>query len=215
MLLRLIIAVVISTLCLANSACIAIKPTVSTLENQSAEYEATAKRLRKLAQEGDATAQNSLGLLYEEGTGVPQSYRQAKKWFEEAANQGLADAQVNLGRLYLHGNAPPQSAQMALFWFSRAAEQGNVAAVANLGVMYAEAQGVPQDLLQAYMWFLIAAANGNESSAERRDLLATKMTPTQIAEAQERARAWKPTNKSVAWKLYTPSNTVLSHVSPR
>lgn len=89
-------------------------------------------------------------------------------------------------------------------------------AFANLGVMYAQAQGVPQDLIQAYTWFLLAATTGDEGSAERRDLLAIKMTPAQIAEAQERAGAWKPTSKSLAWKLHSLSDTVLlTDIPPR
>jgi TPR repeat protein len=215
MLFRFIIALVLSILCLTSSACIPAKPAVNTSENHRAEDEATAKELRKLAQEGNVTAQNGLGLLYKAGTGVRRSYGQAKRWFEEAAKQGHPEAQVNLGTLYLNGDAPPQSAQMALFWFGRAAEQGNVTAFANLGAMYAQGQGVPQDFIQAYMWFVLAATNGDESSAERRDLLAMKMTPAQIAEAQERAQAWKPTSKSVAWKLYTFSETALNENSPR
>jgi len=209
----IIIPVVLSILSLTSSACVAGKPAMDMSENR-AESEATAKELRKLAQEGNVTAQNALGLLYKVGKGVPQSYGQAKKWFEEAAKQGHVEAQVNLGTLYLHGDAPPQSAQMALFWFSRSAEQGNVTAFANLGVMYAQAQGVTQDLIQAYMWFLLAAANGDESSAQRRDLLAMKMTSAQIAEAQERAGVWKPTSKSLAWKLHSLSDTVLLTDAP-
>jgi Sel1 repeat-containing protein len=205
---RSIIALVLSTLCIASSACVAVKPGVDT-SGDRAEHEAIAKDLRKRAQEGNVTAQNGLGLLYEVGQGVPQSYGQAKKWFEEAAKQGHTEAQVNLGTLYLHGNAPPQSAQMALFWFSRAAEQGDVTAFKNLGVMYAEAQGVPQDSIQAYMWFLLAATHGDENSAERCRVLAIKMTSAQIAEAEERARAWKPTSKSLAWKAQRLSDTVL------
>ena len=208
MLLRSISALILSFLSLASSACVAVKPAVDMSGNR-AEYEATAKELRKLAQEGNVTAQNELGLLYKVGRGVPQSYGQAKKWFEEAAKQGHAEAQVNLGTLYLHGDAPPQSAPMALFWFSRAAEQGDVTAFSNLGVMYAQAQGVPQDLIQAYMWFLLAAKNGDENSAERCGVLAIKMTSAQIAEAQERAGAWKPTSKSLAWKPHSLSDTVL------
>jgi TPR repeat protein len=181
---------------------------VDTSENR-AEHEATAKELRKRAQEGSVTAQNGLGLLYKVGQGVPQSYGQAKKWFEVAAKQGHAEAQVNLGTLYLRGDAPPQSSQMALFWFSRAAEQGDITAFTNLGVMYAEAQGVPQDSIQAYMWFLLAATHGDESSAERCRVLAIKMTSAQIAEAEERAGAWKPKSKSLAWKLQSLSDTVL------
>ena len=214
MLLRsIIIPVVLSILSLTSSACVAGKPAVDMSENR-AESEATAKELRKLAQEGNVTAQNALGLLYKVGKGVPQSYGQAKKWFEEAAKQGHVEAQVNLGTLYLHGDAPPQSAQMALFWFSRSAEQGNATAFANLGVMYAQAQGVPQDLIQAYMWFHLAAANGDEGSAERCEVLAIKMTSAQIGEAQERAGVWKPTSKSLAWKLHSLSDTVLLTDAP-
>ena len=209
MLLRFVIAIVLSIVCLTSSACADIKPAVDTSENKRSAYEATAKELRKLAEEGNATAQNGLGLLYREGAGVPQNYGQAKKWFEEAAKQGHAEAQVNLGTLYLHGDAPPQSAEMALFWFSRAAEQGDAPAFAKLGLMYAQADGVPQDVIQAHMWYNLSAAYGDQSAAEARDALAKEMTPAQITEAQKRAREWKPTNKSVARKLRTLSDTLL------
>jgi hypothetical protein len=90
---------------------------------------------------------------------------------------------------------------MAIFWFSRAAEQGVVPAFPKLGQMYQEAQGVPEDFVQAYMWFHLAATDGETPSAERRDILAMKMSYTQITETQKRAREWKSTPKSVAWKL--------------
>ena len=207
--LRFDIALVLSIVYLTNSACADTRPAVDTTENNRAEDETIAKEFRKLAEEGSVTAQNGLGLLYKVGAGVPQNYAQAKKWFEEAAQQGHAEAQVNLGTLYLEGEGAPQSDQMALFWFSRAAQQGDVPAFAKLGLMYAQARGVPQDFTQAHMWFHLAAANGDAYSAERRDLLAMKMTTTQITEAQKRAREWKPTNKSVAWKLRNLSDTLL------
>jgi len=214
MLLRFDIALVLSIVCLTSSACADIKPAADTSENNQAEDEAIAKEIRKLAEEGKVTAQNELGLLYIAGAGVPQNYRHAKKWFEQAAKQGHAEAQVNLGTLYLRGEGAPQSAQMALFWFSRAAEQGDAPAFAKLGLMYAEAQGVRQDFIQAHMWFQLAAATGDEYSAERRDILAMKMTPAQITEAQERAREWKPTNKSVAWKFRILSDPLLEARRP-
>ena len=202
-------------LCLAASACVAKKPVADTSDSHRPEYVAAANELRKLAEEGNITAQHGLGLLYQAGRGVPQSHGQAKRWFEEAARQGHADAQVTLGTSYLHGNAAPQSSQMAMYWFDRAAEQGHVAAFANLGAMYAEAQGVPEDLIKAYTWFFLAAESGDETSAHRRDLLAAKMNPAQIARGQERAHAWKPTSKSVAWKLFTSSTSVPPDDSPR
>lgn len=188
-------ALVLSIMCLTSSACVDIKPAVDTSKNNRAEYEATAKELRKSAEEGDASAQNRLGLLYDEGVGVPQDYRQAKEWFEKAAKQGHAGAQTNLGTLYLQGEGAPQSAQMALFWFSRAAEQGDVLAFAKLGWIYAQGRGMLQDFVQAHMWYNLSAAQGEQRAAEARDALAKQMTPAQIAEAQRLAREWKPKGK--------------------
>ena len=203
MLLRFVIALILSIVCLTSSACAGSKPAVAMSENNRVEY---AKVLRKLAEEGNVTAQNRLGLLYKEGAGVPQNYGQEKKWFEEAAKRGHAEAQVNLGTFYLHGDAPPRSAQMALFWYGRAAEQGDVQAFAKLGLMYAEAQGVPQDSIQAHMWFNLAAANGEENSAESRDILARKMTPAQITEAQSgrRTGSQRP-NQSLGYSAPLPT----------
>jgi TPR repeat protein len=181
--------------CLTSSACADITPAVDTSQNNRAEDEATAKEVRKSAEAGNASAQNRLGLLYDEGLGVPQDYRQAKEWFEKAAKQGHVGAQVNLGTLYLQGAGAQQSAQMALFWFSRAAEQRDSLAFSKLGWMYAQGHEVLQDFIQANMWYNLAAANGYKSAAELRDALAKQMTPAQIAEAQKLAREWKPKGK--------------------
>ncbi|MBM3504874.1 MAG: sel1 repeat family protein [Alphaproteobacteria bacterium] len=53
---------------------------------------ATALRLWKpLAEQGDASAQNNLGLMYHNGRGVPQDYVQAHKWFNLAVSRFSAD----------------------------------------------------------------------------------------------------------------------------
>ena len=192
---RFNMALVLSLVCLTSSACADITPAVDTSQNNRAEDEATAKEVRKSAEEGHASAQYTLGLLYDGGVGVPQDYRQAKEWFEKAAKQGHAGAQADLGTLYLQGEGAPQSAQMALFWFSQAAEQGDVLAFAKLGWMYAQGRGVLQDFIQAHKWYNLAAAQGEQRAAEARDALAKQMTPDQIAEAQKLAREWKPKGK--------------------
>jgi len=192
---RFNIALVLSMVCLTSSACADITPAVDTSQTNRAEDEATAKEVRKSAEEGDASAQYRLGLLYDGGVGVPQNYGQAKEWFEKAAKQGHVGAQADLGTLYLQGAGAPQSAQMALFWFSRAAEQGDVLSFAKLGWMYAEGLGVRQNFIQAHMWYNLSAAQGEQRAAEARDALAKQMTPAQIAEAQRLAREWKPKGK--------------------
>ena len=69
----------------------------------------------------------------------------------------------------------------------------------NLGMMYARGQGVPLDYVQAHKWFGLASSRydesekqSRESAVRNRDMVAAKMTPAQIAEAQKLAREWKP-----------------------
>jgi TPR repeat protein len=154
---------------------------------------ATAIRLwRPLAEQGDAAAQNELGFAYYNGQGVPQDYAEAVKWYRLAAQQGYADAQFNLGLMYSYGKGVSQDDAEAVKWYRKAAEQGNAMAQFNLGFMYVKGQGVPQDYIQAHMWFNLAAANGYGNAVKNRDLVASKMTPDQMAEAQRLAREWKP-----------------------
>ena len=177
-------------LCFFVFGCAANNSPVDSAKNDRADHEASIKDLRRSAEEGDAYAQNELGVLYYQGKGVPQNYREAKDWFDKAVQKGHAGAQVNLGTLYLRGEGAPQSSQMALFWFSRAARQEDALAFAKLGLMYARGHGVLQDFIQAHMWYSLSAAYGELRSVEVRDALAKEMTPLQIAEAQRLAREW-------------------------
>lgn len=149
----------------------------------------------KRAQSGDSNAQNELGILYSEGHGLPQNYLEAKDWFRKAADQGHAGAQVNLGTLYSLGQGAPYSDHMALFWFQKAAEQRNALAFAKLGMMYERGRGVSQSLVEAHMWYSLSAAYGEKRAVESRDTIATRMTRSQIAESEERAKKWTPTRR--------------------
>ncbi len=53
-----------------------------------------------LPNRGDATAQNNLGVMYNNGRGVPRDDKTAVKWWTLAAEQGDASAQHNLGFMY-------------------------------------------------------------------------------------------------------------------
>ena len=75
------------------------------------------------------------------------------------------------------------------------AEQGNVKGQINLGVMYDKGQGVPQDYVLAHMWFSLASTKGIKKAIEKRKSAESKMSPAQIAKAQEMVRNWKPTKK--------------------
>ncbi|HSL03552.1 MAG TPA: tetratricopeptide repeat protein [Nitrospiraceae bacterium] len=181
----------LSLVCVLVSACADVEPAVTTRGVD----EAAVNALRKSAEQGNATAQNRLGLLYNQGQGLPQDPMLAKQWFEKAAEQGDAGAQVNLGTLFLLGQGALESDQMALFWFRRAAEQQEPLAFAKLGFMYERGRGVPQDFIQAHMWYTLSAAQGEKRALASRDTLAKQMTPAQVAAAQQLAREWKPKPK--------------------
>jgi TPR repeat protein len=176
---------------MAISACADVETPTTTRSVDGA----TVAALHKSAEQGNATAQNRLGLLYNQGQGVPQNPLLAKQWFEKAAEQGDAGAQVNLGTLYLLGQGALESDQMALFWFRRAAEQQEMLAFAKLGFMYEHGRGVTQDFVQAYMWYTLSAARGEKRALASRNQVAKQMTPAQLTAAQQLAREWKPKPK--------------------
>ena len=94
----------------------------------------------RLADSGDAVAQNTLGeIIYN----IKNYYKvgnhtKARLLFEKAAAQGLAKAQYNLGSMYRDefNNFP-----VALKWFEKAAAQGNADAQNSIGYIYENASG--------------------------------------------------------------------------
>ena len=75
-------------------------------------------------------------------------------------------------------------------WYEKRTDQGIPEAQFNRGVMYYVGRGVRKDFTEAHKWFWLAASTFPESEADRRqgaarnrDLVASQMTPEQIAEA--------------------------------
>jgi|SRR5271170_2546804 len=115
----------------------------------------------------------------------------AKEW-RPLAEEGDPISQFNLALLYIDGHGVPQSDAEAVNWFRRAAEQDYAQAQHNLGAMYGSGQGVKRDYIQAYKWLNICAAKGNSGCVTQRDLIAKKLKPGQIAEAQRLATLFQP-----------------------
>ena len=155
---------------------------------QSGDFATALKEWKPLAEEGNAAAQNNLGLMYHNGWGVPQDYKEAVYWYRLAVEQGYTIAQYNLGLMYEKGKGVPQDDKEAARLYRLAAEQGDADAQGNLGVMYVFGKGVTKDFVYAHMWGNIALMNGNERGASVRGHVAEKMTSSQIEEAQRLAR---------------------------
>ena len=84
-------------------------------------------------------------------------------------------------------------------WSRFAAEQGYTKAQHYLGLLYAAGRGIPKNFVQAHKWFNLTAsrfpaskAKERDDAVKNRDLIASKMTPAQIAKAQRLAREWRP-----------------------
>jgi len=72
--------------------------------------------LRRLAEQGDATAQFALGSRFATGEDLPQDYAEAVRWFSMAADQGHVVSQATLGAYYWAGRGVPQDLVKAYFW---------------------------------------------------------------------------------------------------
>jgi hypothetical protein len=126
---------------------------------------ATAARIWKIwADRGNAEARTLLGAMYWSGDGVPRDHREAERLYLLAANQGYARAQNDIGFMLGFGEGVP-----------------------------------PRDDVEAYKWLTLAIERYTDKNQDRleqskRDLatLAKRMNRAQIAEAERRAKAWKP-----------------------
>lgn len=127
---------------------------------------ATAVRIWKVwAGKGEAEAQTLLGAMYWSGEGVPRNLNEAARLYLAAAKQGYARAQNNIGFMLGFGEGTP-----------------------------------PRDDIEAYKWIKLSidrytAKNQDRLDQAKKDLatLTARMNPAQIAEAEKRVRAWKPT----------------------
>ena len=90
-------------------------------DKQMTDFEKT----KELAENGNAKAQNNLGLMYHFGKGVEEDYSEAVRWFTKSAEQGDADAQYNLGLMYKKGKGVGADYAEAVRWWEKAAEQGD------------------------------------------------------------------------------------------
>ncbi len=169
---KTIAATLIALLLVASPLSASLVAAQSSLEadmhDAAAAYErkdmAAAARLWKVwADRGNAEARTLLGAMYWSGEGVKRDQKEAARLYLLAANQGYARAQNDIGFM-LGFEGPP-----------------------------------PHDDVEAYKWLTLATERYTAKNQDRLDqaikdkaTLAARMTPAQVAEAERRAKAWKP-----------------------
>src|SRR5208283_2618949 len=85
------------------------------------DYDEAVKWYRKAADQGNADAQNNLGIIYQNGFGVAKDYEEAVKWYRKSADQGHAVAQANLGWMCENGYGIPKDYEEAVKWYRKSA----------------------------------------------------------------------------------------------
>jgi uncharacterized protein len=124
-------------------------------------------------------------------------YPTAMRLFAPSAERGDAWAQSYVGFMYWEGLGVAQNFATAAQWSQLAADKGNGDAQQNLAMAYKNGWGFPVDYVEAHMWFNLASMyqktdDLRNKAAMERNVLATRMTPAQVAEAQLLASTWSP-----------------------
>ena len=109
---------------------------------QRGDYAAALRMFSRFAEQGDTTAQNMLGIMYDDGKGVAQDYAEAVKWFRKAAEQGEPGAQFMVGLRYAEGRGLPQDYAEAAKWLRLAVAQGAPKAKKVLDDIYSRCPGL-------------------------------------------------------------------------
>jgi len=92
------------------------------------DYQKALYWFKKAAKQGNAEAENYIGIMYDKGLGVPQDYSKADYWYKKAAKQGYVIAEYNIGYMYEHGAGVPQNYSKAKYWLKKAAKKGSKSA---------------------------------------------------------------------------------------
>ena len=113
---------VLLTSCLILSANVTADFYSGYVAYETGDYETA---LREFKSSRDPMSHTILGMMYDEGLGVLQDYKEAVKWYTKAAEQGDADAQGSLGSMYSSGHGVLQDNVYAHMWFNIASSNGN------------------------------------------------------------------------------------------
>ncbi len=153
---------------------------------RAGDYATALREWRPLAEAGNRDAQFNLGLIYENGLGVPADGAEAARWYRRAAEQDDRAAQAYLAEMYAKGLGIERDDIEALRWYRRAAERGHAAAQYNVGLFFALGRGVAPDPVQAVAWMTVARESGAPQS-ELLDTLKRNMSAESVQAAQRLA----------------------------
>ena len=116
------------------------------IEDVKIDFKQAFAWFEKAVERGRINGLNSLGFMYEHGSGVDRNLPRAVECYHEAAEKGDARGQMNLGRLYLDGQGVERNLVDAYKWFRLAVRNGEL--VANHYILEMETR---QDLTESQL----------------------------------------------------------------
>ena len=178
--------------------------------------------LMQRAHDGDAKAEYLLGRSYMTGSGLPQDYVEASKWFQKAAAQGSAEATFGLGYLYEQGKGVSRDYRQAMSYYTVAAKQGDSTAANNLASMFERGEGVHKNPREAEHWYQVAADQGNVTAQCNLASLyfRGRGVPRDYTNAVKWFRAaaesgYAPAQENLAWMYYTGTGVSVDYPKQR
>ena len=124
-------------------------------------YDDAFALLKSAADDGYLPAQTQLGVLFQQGLGIPADAAKAVRCWVWASKKGNADASYRLGMAARHGVGIRQDQREAARYLSKAAADRHTNAELELGRAYYHGWGVRQDLAECFYWYRRAAHHGH------------------------------------------------------
>jgi TPR repeat protein len=127
-------------------------------------YAEEAKAALKLAEAGDATAQEVIAKMFLIGRGVTKDEAKGIEWLAKSlgTSPDQPEFQVTIGKLYAADTDQfvKHDYAKAMKLFQQASARGNAEAQYRIGFLYEFGQGVPRNQAEAMKWYLQSAENG-------------------------------------------------------
>lgn len=156
------------------------------LQGVVADLEAEAGR-------GNVRAMLHLAEAHRFGLFLPQDEAKMLGLLEQGAAATNAAQRFNLAYALATGYHVPKDPARAHALYRQGAEQGHDVSQNNLGAQLRFGSGAAVDKIEALKWFILAARTETFQLAQRnRDSLAKELDEAERAEAEARAKAWKP-----------------------
>ena len=147
-----------------------------------------AEQLRRAADAELPTAIYLLGVITEQGVGVPRDLTAAAKFYQLAAERGHRSAQLRWGLALMEGRDVDRDVVAGESWLRRAALAGDSEAATLVGNFYVRSGPLPPNYTEAASWYRRAAEAGHKAAA--RALGSLYLTGAGVPQDDKEAARW-------------------------